>query len=46
MMEISGIYKRIYDLSFKMGENKNLYESYKSMQTLMKIGDMQNYIVF
>ncbi len=45
-MEISGIYKRIYDLYFKMEENKNLCESYKSMQTLMKIGDMQNYIVF
>ena len=36
MMEISGIYKRIYDLYFKMEENKNLYESYKSMQTLME----------
>ena len=36
MMEISGIFKRIYDLYFKMEENKNLYESYKSMQTLME----------
>ena len=36
MMEISGIYKRIYDLYFKMEENKNLCESYKSNQTLME----------
>ena len=36
MMKISGIYKRIYDLYFKMEENKNLCESYKSMKTQME----------